>query len=103
MKCLRLAELYGTTVDSLLRTDTAEGIGQIPPGPAGKHLYGTVTVNERGQMVIPKAARDQFGITGGTLLVVLADDAEGIALIPAGIFEQNMKQISQALHLRADK
>ena len=35
-KCGLLAKMYGTTVDSLLRDETTEGIGSIPPPPAGK-------------------------------------------------------------------
>ena len=31
-------------------------------GPKGKHIFGTVTVGSKGQIVIPKKARDVFGI-----------------------------------------
>lgn len=41
-------------------------------------------------MVIPKAARDKFGLTGGQRLIVLSDE-EGIALTPADLFESRMK------------
>ena len=41
-------------------------------------------------MVIPKAAREKFGWSGGQRLIVLSDH-EGIALIPAEIFEEKMK------------
>lgn len=97
MKCQCIAELYGTTIDGLLRTESIEGIGMMPPAPKGKHLYGTVTVNDRGQMVIPKSAREQFNIVGGTRLVVLGDEAEGIAMIPAEIFETNMQNLAAAI------
>ena len=30
--------------------------------PKGKHLFGTVKVGEKGQIVIPKEAREIFGI-----------------------------------------
>ena len=60
-KCKRLADFYGVTVDSLLKTEKEEKIGIIPPAPKGKIIWGSVTVNERGQMVIPKAAREKFG------------------------------------------
>ena len=32
-KCSLLAELYGTTIDSLVRTEPVEGVGMIPPAP----------------------------------------------------------------------
>ena len=90
-KCKRLADYYGVTVDSLLKTETDEKIGMIPPAPKGKNIWGSVTVNERGQLVIPKAARERFGLSGGQRLIVLSDE-EGIALIPAEVFESKMKK-----------
>mgnify|MGYP002870215228 CR=1 FL=1 len=90
-KCGALAGVYGTNVDSLLRTESAEGIGMIPPAPRGKNIWGSVTVNERGQIVIPKAARERFGLAAGKRLIVLSDE-NGIALIPAEVFEANMKR-----------
>ena len=90
-KCGLLAELYGTTVDGLIRTTTAEGLGEIPPAPAGKNIWGSVTISDRGQIVIPKDARDKFGLTGGQRLIVLGDE-EGIALVPADRFENNIRQ-----------
>lgn len=91
-KCSFLAEVYGTTIDSLVRTEPVEGVGMIPPAPKGKNIWGSVVINERGQLVIPKAAREKFNLTGGQRLIVLSDDKEGIALIPAEIFEKRMKQ-----------
>lgn len=89
-KCKRLADYYGVTVDSLLKTETEESIGIIPPAPKGKNIWGSATINERGQLVIPKAAREKFGLSGGQRLIVLSDE-EGIALIPAEVFESKMK------------
>ncbi len=89
-KCSLLAAVYGVTIDSLIKAETADGIGTIPPAPKGKNIWGSVTVSDRGQIVIPKDARDKFGLTGGTRLVVLSDE-EGIALIPAERFERSMK------------
>ena len=85
-KCKRLADYYGVTIDSLLTTTTEEKIGRIPPAPKGHNIWGSVTINERGQLVIPKAAREKFGLTGGQRLIVLSDE-EGIALLPADMFE----------------
>lgn len=49
----------------------------------GKFLYGTVTVGERGQIVIPKEARDQFEIKPGDMLIVVGEAKKGIALVKA--------------------
>ena len=85
-KCKRLADVYGITIDSLLKSETIDGKTAIPPAPKGKNIWGSVTINERGQLVIPKAVRDIFGLTGGQRLIVLSDDQEGIALVPAEVF-----------------
>ena len=96
VKCSALAEVYGVSIDSLLKTEKAEGIGMIPPAQNGKHIWGSVLVGDRGQVVIPKEARDKFNITGGTRLIVLGDEGEGIALVPAELFEAHMKQLMEA-------
>ena len=93
-KCKRLADFYDVTIDSLLKTETDDKIGIIPPAPKGKNIWGSVTINERGQMVIPKAAREKFGWGGGQRLIVLSDN-EGIALIPAETFEAKMKTVME--------
>ena len=36
-KCLSLAEVYGTTIDSLIRTESVEGLGIIPPVPSDEN------------------------------------------------------------------
>jgi AbrB family looped-hinge helix DNA binding protein len=91
-KAARLAEVYGVTIDSLLKTETAEGLGAIPPAPEGKNIWGTVTLGERGQVVIPKAAREHLKMQGGDRLIVLSDDM-GIALVRAELFEGMLKEI----------
>ena len=91
-KCSRLAEIFGVSIDSLVKTERAEGLGVLPPAPKGKNIWGSVTINERGQIVIPKAARERFALTGGQRLIVLSDE-EGIALIPAEKFEARMKAV----------
>ncbi len=101
-KCSLLAEVYGVTVDGLIKETKVDGIGSVPPAPAGKSLWGTVTVNDRGQIVIPKAARDKYGITNGTRLIVAGDEV-GVALIPAEAFEAGMKQFIDSVQMDADK
>ena len=91
-KCMRLAEVYGVTIDSLVKTTTLDGKEVLPPLPTGKNIYGSVTINERGQIVIPKEVREKFGLTGGQRLIVLTDDKDGIALIPSEKFEKKMRQ-----------
>ena len=49
--------------------------------PKGKYAW-TVTVGEKGQIVIPKQARELFGIKPGDTLVLLGDDNRGLAIPP---------------------
>ncbi|GAB3623497.1 AbrB/MazE/SpoVT family DNA-binding domain-containing protein [Mariniluteicoccus endophyticus] len=55
--------------------------------PPGKHA-ATVVVGEKGQIVIPKAARDLYGIKPGDTLLVLADRDQGIAIVHPDRFQQ---------------
>lgn len=101
-KCSRLAAVYGVTIDELIKTETADGIGMIPPAPKGKNIWGSVTINERGQIVIPKAARDKFRLSGGQRLIVLSDE-EGIALVPAEIFEAKIRAAMEFASKKIDE
>ena len=89
-RCQKLAELYGVTIDSLINFSDKVGTTTLVPAPKGKHIFGTTKINDRGQVVIPKKARELFGINNGDSLVVLGDEAEGIALIKADIFEKRI-------------
>lgn len=51
----------------------------------GKYLFGTVKVGERGQIVIPKEARDKFDINPGDSLMILGDEKKGIKIVKAEI------------------
>lgn len=81
ISCIRLAEAFGITVDDLVNYDEGEEILPIPP--KGKHLFGTVTLGSRGQIVLPKKARDIFKLEPGDQLVVLGDEEQGLALLKA--------------------
>jgi len=91
-KAALLAQQYGVSLDSLMKTETTEGVGVLPPAPKGKNIWGTVTVGERGQIVIPKAAREKFALKAGERLIV-ASDEQGIALLPAEAFERQLQEL----------
>jgi len=61
-------------------------------GPAGKHAW-SVTVGTKGQIVIPKEARELFGIRPGDTLLLLADEQMGIAIPPKAAFDAMTERI----------
>ena len=65
-------------------------------GPNGKHIFGTVKVGEKGQIVIPKEAREIFNIKPGDTLLVLGDEAQGIAIVKNEIFRQFAEDVLNA-------
>lgn len=55
--------------------------------PQGRYAW-TATVGEKGQIVIPKQAREIFGIKPGDTLLLLGDERRGIAIPPKGAFTE---------------
>lgn len=82
-KCAQLAKLYDTSIDGLYQeAEKIEGLeGDAIPGPKGKHIFGTVTMNDKGQIVIPKKAREIMGYKPGENLLVLGDEQAGLAIM----------------------
>lgn len=84
-KCRLLAETFGVSLDDLANFEPEQNLGLDLP-PKGKHLFGMVTVGDKGQIVIPAKARKLFNISPGDELVVLGDETQGIAIIKAQYF-----------------
>ena len=77
--CISLAELFNVKLDDLVNHSEEESGLVIPP--KGKYFFGSVVVGERGQIVIPKEARDKFNINSGDKLLLLGDEDRGIAIV----------------------
>lgn len=43
-----------------------------------RHIFGTAKVGDRGQIVIPKDAREFYGIHAGDTLLILGDEENGM-------------------------
>lgn len=84
-KCKQLADIFGVSLDDLANYEPEDNLGLAVP-PRGKHLFGMVTVGDKGQIVIPAKARKLFDISPGDQLVVLGDDAQGIAVVKSESF-----------------
>jgi AbrB family looped-hinge helix DNA binding protein len=84
-KSQSLAELFDVSLDDLAHYVPEEHLGLNLP-PKGKHLFGIVTVGDKGQIVIPAKARKCFDIHPGDQLVVLGDETQGLALMNSDHF-----------------
>ena len=84
-KCRQIAELFGVSLDDLANYEPDQNMGLNVP-PRGKHLFGLVTVGDKGQIVIPAKARKIFNISTGDQLVVLGDETQGLAIIKSEQF-----------------
>jgi len=56
-------------------------------------FIGIAKVGEKGQIVIPKEARDMFNINPGDSIVVLCDKEKGIALLKSDFMEDSINEI----------
>ena len=84
-KCKMLAEMLGVSLDDLANYEPDKNLGLGVP-PKGKHLFGVVTVGDKGQIVIPAKARKLFDISPGDQMVILGDETQGLALIKSENF-----------------
>ena len=77
---IALADLYGVTVDSLVRNvSAAAGTSE-----GKKHIFGVAKINDKGQITLPKKCRSVFGLSTGDMLLVLGDEDKGIAIVKIG-------------------
>ncbi len=80
-----IADAFGVSLDDLANYDPEDNMG-MGVAPKGKHIFGMVTVGEKGQIVIPAKARKLFKIKSGDHLIVLGDEGQGLAIIKAKDF-----------------
>ena len=58
----------------------------------GKYIFGVVKVGDRGQIVIPKDAREIYGIKAGDSLLVLGDK-KGMAILKTEVFQDKINEV----------
>ena len=87
----KLASALKVSLDDLTNAPENELDGR--PGMRGKHMFGVVTVGDKGQIVIPVRARRVFNINPGDQLMVLGDENSGIALVNAECFMSVAEEI----------
>ena len=54
---------------------------------------GVAKVGEKGQIVIPKEARDMFDIKPGDSVVILCDKNKGMAILKSEILNDTMNKV----------
>lgn len=63
----------------------------------GRYFMASVRIGPKGQIVIPKEARELFGLEPGDALVLLADRKRGIALQTVDTLEPVVRKIFDTL------
>ena len=91
----KLASVLEVSLDDLVNAPEDELDSR--PGMRGKHMFGVVTVGDKGQIVIPVRARRVFNINPGDQLMVLGDENSGIALVNAEFFMAVAEEIKNGL------
>ena len=86
----RLAGALDVTLDELVEAPREELENE---SLKGKHMFGVVTVGDKGQIVIPVRARRMFGIVPGSQLMVLGEEGQGIAIVDACRFIGAVEEI----------
>ena len=61
--------------------------------PERKYLFGVAKVGQKGQIVIPKEAREVFNISPGDTLAVLGDINQGIGIVKVSDYEAFRKML----------
>lgn len=101
--CIALADLYGTTVDILVRNISSYSSNTRDK----KHIFGLTKMNDKGQITLPKNCRDVFKLSPGDAILVLGDEDKGMAMVkignPLSIFSKGGNDDESSSDDRSDK
>ncbi len=62
-----------------------------------KRVFGTAKVGEKGQIVIPKEARDAFGIESGDTMLIFGDVTCGIVITKLDVLNKTAEEIIERI------
>jgi AbrB family looped-hinge helix DNA binding protein len=69
----------------------------------GKYIFGTAKVGEKGQIVIPKEARDIFEISPGDTVLILGDRRKGLAIVKSSVLKEFALQTLELFNTDTDE
>ena len=95
-QCKAIADVFGVTLDDLVNYEKDDHYGLGVP-PRGKHIFGMVTVGDKGQIVIPAKARKLFQIQPGDNLIVLGDENQGLSIISEQTFLEMTRKMQEKI------
>ena len=67
-----------------------------------QRVFGTAKVGDRGQIVIPKEAREMFGIHPGDTLLILGDEDAGLIVSRPEVLADFASQILKTMNKEED-
>ena len=71
--------------------------------PKNHRIFGTARVGERGQIVIPKEARQFYGIRPGDTVLVLGSGESGLVLSKPEVLDRVARQILEDMGRNEEK
>ena len=74
-------------------TEAMNGLEGLLGQSRDRHIFGTVKVGEKGQIVIPKDARQIFGVKPGDTLLILGDEETGIIVTKPDVLRDAADEI----------
>ena len=92
--CIMLAKLYNVTIDDLVGYAKDEK----SDAPSGKHMFGVVKIDSKNQIVLPKKALEVFELKAGDKLLMMGDEAQGLAMVKLNSFLAATAEIMKIIH-----
>jgi len=80
--CIMLAKLYNVTIDDLIGYAKDEK----NDAPSGKHMFGVVKIDSKNRIAIPEKAMKIFDVKAGDKLLLMGDEAQGLAMVKLNNF-----------------
>lgn len=67
-----------------------------------RRVFGTAKVGDRGQIVIPKEARELFHIRPGDTLLILGEEQSGLIVSKPEVLDNIAKELFEAMRKEDD-